>query len=586
MIILFLGCEQEPVDNILLNTDEALVNDSEFLTLNYVTDLDIPDVIGELTARVPAEQSKRTTSKIKYNNVDIYLKDIKEVIDEGSESSYSFALEVKDQPNHIYNLIMAKNSGGKFKEPYIIGYELTPEDMEAFFEGSEDFSKFKATYKYYSFDSFFNDSKLGKVGKNGDCGGGSTGGSGSPDPISNTPAGGSFTHAYQGHTVTSNFRDRDIQIPYGYSITINPGDGSSSTVVTNAITPVETITAGISDMGTAPTATLPNYSSETVTWTESRVDWGPGPDGGSGGSTRTECSRTVITMGSMRFETGISCVQISNHNKSYSPGINKNGACLDTSGVTVINTAAKPVQKLHGYIGLNANEIEYFGRNDTNRAKARQINRFLIDESFEINAIETAKKIVSGIMINQYIVNFMPLVKYPENSDYDSRYPKLTEYLKYELPKIANNQRIVDEINGITDVPKDVIKEALQWGKGPVIEIEQLGHSGENEKYGVYRGHVNSADINTLFLDVDLVNDIENLKNSQEFRDAIAFLIGVTILHEYVHLGDVMFGDSFWGELHMSSGNEEDEAGIVFEKAIFGETVWRTNAGIILNKQN
>ncbi|MDF4221159.1 hypothetical protein [Maribacter huludaoensis] len=64
---------------------------------------------------------------MKYNNVNIYLKDIKEVIAEGGESSYSFALEVKDQPNHIYNIIMAKNSGGKFKEPYIIGYELTPE---------------------------------------------------------------------------------------------------------------------------------------------------------------------------------------------------------------------------------------------------------------------------------------------------------------------------------------------------------------------------------------------------------------------------------------------------------------------------
>ncbi|WP_291968081.1 hypothetical protein [Maribacter sp.] len=239
---------------------------------------------------------------------------------------------------------------------------------------------------------------MGKVGKNGDCDGGSTRGSGSPDPMSNTPAGGSFTHTYQGHTVTSNFRDRDIQIPYGYSITINPGDGSSSTVVTNAITPVETITAGISDMGTAPTATLPNYSSETVTWTESRVDWGPGPDGGSGGSTRTECSRTVITMGSMRFETGISCVQISNHNKSYSPGINKTGACLDTSGVTAINTAAKPIQKLHGYIGLNANEIEYFNRDDTNRAKARQINRFLIGQNFSLQSIELAKEVVNYIL--------------------------------------------------------------------------------------------------------------------------------------------------------------------------------------------
>ncbi len=54
LIILFLGCEQEPLDNILVNADEALVNDLEFPTLNYVTDLDIPDVMGGLTARVPA----------------------------------------------------------------------------------------------------------------------------------------------------------------------------------------------------------------------------------------------------------------------------------------------------------------------------------------------------------------------------------------------------------------------------------------------------------------------------------------------------------------------------------------------------
>ncbi|WP_300021481.1 hypothetical protein [uncultured Maribacter sp.] len=49
-----MGCEQEPLDNILVNADEALVNDLEFPTLNYVTDLDIPDVMGGLTARVPA----------------------------------------------------------------------------------------------------------------------------------------------------------------------------------------------------------------------------------------------------------------------------------------------------------------------------------------------------------------------------------------------------------------------------------------------------------------------------------------------------------------------------------------------------
>ncbi|MDY8137399.1 hypothetical protein [Aquimarina sp. 2201CG5-10] len=87
---------------------------------------------------------------------------------------------------------------------------------------------------------------------------------------------------------------------------------------------------------------------------------------------------------------------------------------------------------------------------------------------------------------------------------------------------------------------------------------------------------------NILRIDIDLVNDIENLKNSESFREEIGFLIAVTILHEYVHFGDTVYGNNFWSNEFFEDRIEENEAGILFEEAVFGDTVWRSNVGIIL----
>jgi hypothetical protein len=181
-------------------------------------------------------------------------------------------------------------------------------------------------------------------------------------------------------------------------------------------------------------------------------------------------------------------------------------------------------------------------------------------------------------------VTASPFIKYPPNSNYATLYPKLTNVLKNDLPKIAHNQKVIDVINEITDAPKETIKEALQWGKGPTIHIQQLGGEGDAEKYGSYRGHLSDDYLNTLFLDIDLVTEFEN-SNITEISDALSFLIAVTILHEYVHLGDIVFGDSFWSDLYSNEVYDpENEAGIVFEKDMFGEAVWKENAGIILRK--
>ena len=213
------------------------------------------------------------------------------------------------------------------------------------------------------------------------------------------------------------------------------------------------------------------------------------------------------------------------------------------------------------------------------------IKEFLEENEY----LEESMQLVNNIIIartEQTIISSLPLVKYPKEKaeQYKSDYPRLTEYLQNEIPKIANNDEVINSIHNLTNAPIETIKEALKWGKGPEIKIIQLGGEGDSELYGSYRGHIIPSEINTLFLDVDLVNDLENLENEQEFTDAMAFLIAVTILHEYNHLGDTVFGNSFWGDLHVESGLDEDEVGIIFETEIFGEAVWRSNVGVIILK--
>lgn len=167
------------------------------------------------------------------------------------------------------------------------------------------------------------------------------------------------------------------------------------------------------------------------------------------------------------------------------------------------------------------------------------------------------------------ITNY-PEVRYPENSDYAEKYPKLTEYLKNKLPKIADNKEIVDAILKYTDLSRTRIKEELQWGEGPIVEIKQLdnkcGKCDENTA-GLFDGNENP---NVLNLDIDVVNLLENTSN-QVMGDAFSFWVGTIILHEYIHYGDYADGTDYPGE-----------EGILFEDEAYGEKVTNENAAEIL----
>jgi len=50
-------------------------------------------------------------------------------------------------------------------------------------------------------------------------------------------------------------------------------------------------------------------------------------------------------------------------------------------------------------------------------------------------------------------------------------------------------------------------------------------------------------------------------------------------------LADNVFGDNFWGNEWVESGFlDENEAGILFEEAVFDEKVFISNAGVVLKR--
>ena len=162
-------------------------------------------------------------------------------------------------------------------------------------------------------------------------------------------------------------------------------------------------------------------------------------------------------------------------------------------------------------------------------------------------------------------LSMAPEFKYPPDSNYEDLYPKLTEYLRNQIPNLAYNDYIISALEKYGDLSSEQIKEHLKWGNGPTIEIVQLANACDtcnNDTYGLFR--TTAADI--LYLDLDLVLDLEESEPGTELADAFSFLVGVTLLHEYVHFSE--WSDGSWNS---------PESGLLFEEDVYGMSIWRHN---------
>lgn len=226
------------------------------------------------------------------------------------------------------------------------------------------------------------------------------------------------------------------------------------------------------------------------------------------------------------------------------------------------------IAQLPAVLGLSRGQSLWF-LNDANEPFAVSIHDFLNAVGRTDDMIQRAKDITVATMYGT-LVSIAPFVKYPKGSNYAGQYPKLTEYLKNQLPKVAFIPKIVDAIHEFTQLPINQIRQDLQWDNGPILEVVQLDDYPDcstcNKDTVGYFDRPNNPD--RILLDIDYGNLIKN------DNDAAIFFIGTTILHEYVH----------WGE----NSNEDfiyyGEEGVKFEIKAYGQNVQPENARLILNR--
>lgn len=175
-------------------------------------------------------------------------------------------------------------------------------------------------------------------------------------------------------------------------------------------------------------------------------------------------------------------------------------------------------------------------------------------------AKNSANNIISDA-IEGNLLSIKPYFRYPTGSNYATAYPKFTEYLKNQMPEVAKMSAITDVIQELTSLTLTQIQEDLQWGKGPTIKIAQLDNYSEGTDVNT-TGAFDKNFPNTLLLDIDYINALENSTTLQYQEDGLLVYLGMVTLHEYVHYGDNINGRDYPGE-----------EGEIFELKVYGQNL-------------
>ena len=179
-----------------------------------------------------------------------------------------------------------------------------------------------------------------------------------------------------------------------------------------------------------------------------------------------------------------------------------------------------------------------------------------------------------------------PFFKYPLGADYASVYPNLTVLLSEYMDLLKTRENLINTIHNLTGVSTDDIIDDLTWGSGPIVEIQDLGTDTQgNEIKGKFNPMQNP---NVIYLDIDLVNYLENLSNianptpqeQQQLNMLNGLIVYAVALHEYVHYADFAFDGTM-------QDNEDLELGELFEaEFVGGYYEFSTDGTIILIPAN
>ena len=134
-----------------------------------------------------------------------------------------------------------------------------------------------------------------------------------------------------------------------------------------------------------------------------------------------------------------------------------------------------------------------------------------------------------------------------------STYKKFHKYVSLKIPEVAKVSSIVNEIRkeaGTISTAK--IKEALEWGKGPTINVTVMPEAGK------FTPGTNIIKIRKLR--VDQFEAGKGLVKTS--KGQLVYYVGVILLHELTHWADDQDGI----DNPLEEGDE-------FEKTIYGAVV-------------
>lgn len=153
---LIVGCDEEITNLESENITEEIVKRN--LTSSYVKAEEIPEIIEHISG-ITGKNFFDSTSKGKDGAI-FSKSNIRKIKDTLNNINYSFPFVYEDSPENVYfNFIVPLNTKGKPLEPFVLRYELNPENLDSFESNGRKFEDFNGDVGLFFYKDFFQTKK-------------------------------------------------------------------------------------------------------------------------------------------------------------------------------------------------------------------------------------------------------------------------------------------------------------------------------------------------------------------------------------------------------------------------------------------
>jgi len=149
--------------------------------------------------------------------------------------------------------------------------------------------------------------------------------------------------------------------------------------------------------------------------------------------------------------------------------------------------------------------------------------------------------------------------------NYEVLYPRFSNMVRNLKTFVKNNPKVLNALQTWSGFSKQQILNHLTYGQGPKIKVEEMT--------GRYAWYKKEPGNNTLKVRASYVRGLE-VANLEKTKEGTAFLLAVSILHEYIHLGTN----------HNNISEGKYDFGLGFEMEAFNVIVEDNNANTIVIK--